>query len=76
ISLFNDTAQWGASINDADNPFSGGMAYYGGAARPNSDLRFRVLPGSNVQPVPEPSTMLLLGSGLIGLVVYRKKRQG
>ena len=27
-------------------------------------------------PVPEPSTILLLGSGLIGLVVYRKKRQG
>ena len=29
--------------------------------------------GSNTQTVPEPLTALLLGSGLIGLVVLRKK---
>jgi hypothetical protein len=26
-----------------------------------------------IEPVPEPSTMLLVGSGLIGLVGFRRK---
>lgn len=29
--------------------------------------------GGSAAPVPEPSTMLLLGSGLVGLVAYRKR---
>lgn len=30
---------------------------------------------SNVSAVPEPSTILLLGSGLVGLAAWRKRRQ-
>lgn len=32
--------------------------------------------GPTPNPVPEPSTMILLGSGLMGLVAWRKRHQG
>ncbi len=74
IGIFNDTPQWGVSINWNGNPYSGGLAYHEGQAHSGSDLQFHVGSGNVSRPVPEPSTILLLGLGLIGMVGYGRKR--
>jgi hypothetical protein len=47
--------------------FSGGRPILG-----IQDLTLSLLP-ENPTAIPEPTTMLLLGSGLIGLVGFRKR---
>ena len=50
-------------------PGNGGPGYSGGLVYDNAGNIVPIGPS----PVPEPSTMLLLGSGLAGLVAFRKK---
>lgn len=41
----------------------------------SSDLAFTLVLSGGAAPVPEPSTMLLLGSGLLGMVFWRRKQR-
>lgn len=77
FTLDNDTPQWGVAYNNGGNPYTGGDAYLYSTRRTDADLQFRVLPSANQNPVPEPGTMLLVGTGLFGLIgfgIRRKKR--
>jgi hypothetical protein len=61
-TLAFDTFQVGSGLNTLNNPF--GLLFAG-------ELTDLVRPG--VDPVPEPSTWLLLGSGLAGMILWRKR---
>lgn len=56
-----------------NNTYADGAAFFQGASQPNADLFFRE--GTSTAPaVPEPSTMLLFGSGIAGLVAWRYRK--
>jgi hypothetical protein len=51
----------------------GGPGYSGGLVYDSPGHILPVGPSQGPSPVPEPATMLLLDSGLAGLVAFRKR---
>lgn len=67
LSSSSERAQVRGTYSDPPpGPYAGGEAFFNGVLYPNRDLAFQV------QPIPEPSTLFLLG---LGAVMLRKKRQ-
>jgi len=53
-------------LNVYYNPYLPGNSYLGG-------LMYNLSGGGYLKPIPEPATMLLIGSGLIVLAAFRRK---
>ncbi len=68
---FGNDGWFTVALSDAaldDGYCMGGMCYYSGSANIEATVTLDAV------PVPEPSTLLLLGSGLFGIAAFRMRR--
>lgn len=70
----NTWAEGGGTVNSADCTFAiTGIQVVDSSYNPVSNFTFTAASGSNYSSVPAPTTLLLLGPGLIGLAALRRR---
>lgn len=70
IEAVGDSAYWG--IYYQDNIYDHGTAYIFSSPAATEDMSLRV---QATEPIPEPCTILLLSTGLIGLALIKRKNK-
>lgn len=73
--VFTSSLNTLAIAGDTSDPYNSGQAYAntGFAAFPDFDYTFRTYSETDFEPVPEPTTLLLLGGGVFALARLRRR---